>query len=145
MGGSVREAEMHPYSTVKQPGQSTSNFLWSDWSIAVVITGKPSEPCKTPVGECVFVCMRVLPPHPCVHIFNHVSMLSLLCVFVLMHQHVSLCLCVHYCVCVNLSSCVCIYHLWLFIKCPCCYVCVSTLQQVSVLVVLYFMFANLRY
>lgn len=42
--GSVKESETHPHSSVKQPGQSTSNFLWSDWSIVVVITGKCSEP-----------------------------------------------------------------------------------------------------
>lgn len=31
-------------------------FLWCDWSIAVVITGKCSELCTTPVGKCAFVC-----------------------------------------------------------------------------------------
>lgn len=50
------ESEKPPHSSVKQPSQSTSNFLWCDWSIAVVITGKCSELCATPVGKCVFVC-----------------------------------------------------------------------------------------
>lgn len=121
----------HLHSTVKLPGQSTSNFLWSDWSIAVVITGKRSEPCTTPVRKCVFVCMRkrgrVFPPYP----FVYTMCLPFLCVCVCVPMNKYVCLsvfvCALLCMCLIVPVPMCLHVLFMAgHKCPC-----PTWQQVS--------------
>lgn len=91
--GSVKESETHSHSSVKQPGQSTSNFLWSDWSIAVVITGKRSEPCNTPVGRRVCLCGRKTERVYLFSVFTYLCVHTLTCLTV--------CVCVYFIVCIQ--------------------------------------------
>lgn len=123
MGGSVREVDKHPHSSVKQPGQSTSNFLWSDWSIAVVITGKCSEPCNTPVWKCVLCARESFPSSSIfIHIFNHVFLTVCLCIYSCINMF-------DFCLCTlpwmgSFVLLFCICHLRLYIKCHCLSICV---------------------